>query len=352
MQESLQRILTGSMFFTVTLIIAILGYMAFGWSMLDAVYMVVITIFGVGYGEVEPLESPAEKLFTIGVIIAGTSSAVYIVGGFFQMVTEGEIHRALDGRRKDRELDDLDQHVIICGFGRIGQVLTQQLATAKQPFVVIDNNADRIATAESLGYLAYQGNATAEEVLQAVGIDQAKILATVLPDDALNVFITLTARGLNPDLTIVARGELPSTEKKLQQAGADQVVLPATLSALQMSHLITRPTAFNFLEQQNHHSQIREILGQMDLQMDDFHLKVDSYLVGQTVGDVASRSRGEFLIVALQHEDESITVHPDEMTVLHQGETLITLGYRGNLPQFAKAQTIKRQLRYRGRGVK
>ena len=128
MQGSFQRILTGTVFFTITIIIAVMGYTLFGWSLLEAVYMVVITIFGVGYGEVQPLETPSQKIFTILVIIAGTSSAVYIVGGFVQMVTEGEINRAFDAHRRDKTISNLNRHVIICGFGRIGQVLARQLA--------------------------------------------------------------------------------------------------------------------------------------------------------------------------------------------------------------------------------
>ncbi|PPT08733.1 Potassium channel protein [Geitlerinema sp. FC II] len=236
MHESFQRILTGAIFFLLTIAIAIFGYVLFGWELIDAIYMVIITIFGVGYGEVQPLETPAEKLFTIGVIVAGTSSAVYIVGGFVQMVTEGEINRAFESRRKTQGIERLERHSIVCGFGRMGEILAKKLHEARKPFAIVDNDPDRMALAESLGYLVRLGSAADEEVLKSVGIDRAKCLATVLSDDALNVFITLTARELNPNLTILARGELPSTGKKLQLAGADRIVLPAEIGALQMSN--------------------------------------------------------------------------------------------------------------------
>lgn len=207
MRGSLRRIITGLVFFVSTLVVAVLGYVAAGWSFLDALYMVVITIFGVGYGEVQPLASPGLKVFTILVIVAGTSAAVYSVGGFVQLITAGELHRALGARRMTRGIETLTNHVIICGFGRIGQTLARELQLAQRSFVVIDHDLERVAQAEALGYWVRAGDATEEEVLQAVRIEQATVLATVLRSDAVNVFITLTARGLNPQLMILARGE-------------------------------------------------------------------------------------------------------------------------------------------------
>jgi voltage-gated potassium channel len=220
MKSSFRNIILGAIAFVSTIIIAVMGYVLAGWSLLNAVYLSAITIFGVGYGEVRPITSPALRVFTILVIVAGYTSVVFIVSGIVQMVTEGEINKALHSRRRERKMDKLQQHVIICGFGRIGEIL----ARVNQPFIVIDGSGDRITKAEAKGYFFKQGNAADETVLDGVGIQRAKVLATVLPDDAINVFITLTARELNPNLQIIARGELPSTEKKLRLAGADQVV--------------------------------------------------------------------------------------------------------------------------------
>jgi voltage-gated potassium channel len=245
--NAFQRILTGSLFFAITVILAVIGYVWFGWTLLEAVYMVVITIFGVGYGEVKPLESPTQKIFTILVIIAGTSSAVYIVGGFVQMVTEGEINKALNIKRKLSMIAGLHEHVIICGFSRMGEVLAHQLFEAMQPFVVVTADPEQVAQAEMLSYLVQKGNPSDGAILAKVGIQHATVLATVLADDALNVFITLTAKGLNPQLKILARGELPSTEKKLRLAGADHVILPETLSAMRMANLVSRPSATSLL---------------------------------------------------------------------------------------------------------
>jgi voltage-gated potassium channel len=348
LHQSFRRILVGTVFFIITIFGAIAGYTIAGWTLLDAVYMVIITIFGVGYGEVRPVDSPALKIFTILVIIAGTSSAVYMVGGFVQMVTEGEINRALDARRMTKGIDTLQQHVIICGFGRIGQILAKKMLESEQPFVVIDNDGDRLARAEALGYLVRIGNATDETVLQSAGISRAKVLATALPDDASNVFITLTARGLNPNLVIIARGEFPTTEKKLRLAGADHVVLPATIGALRMAHMITHPAAIDFLDQNDGRSTLSELLAEIDVQLDELVVPAGSPLVGKLVSDLEVRGRGTFIVVALRHSNGTIFVHPDHSAVIAEGDTVILMGHRGDIPKFAEHYALKRQLRYRG----
>ncbi|BCU14527.1 hypothetical protein MAN88_50910 [Microcystis aeruginosa] len=189
MQSSLKRIIIGASFFLATVVGATIGYMAYGWSFLYAVYMVIITIFGVGFGEVKPINTPSLRAFTMLVIVCGTTSAVYVVGGFFQMLTEGEINKAFSDRQMNKEMECLENHVIICGFGRIGRILTTKLAKTAQSFIIVDNNPDRIGLAKEKGYLTLNGNATDESILQKAGIDKARVLATVLPDDALNVFI-------------------------------------------------------------------------------------------------------------------------------------------------------------------
>ncbi|MBD2465454.1 potassium channel protein [Oscillatoria sp. FACHB-1407] len=348
MHQSFRRILFGTLVFSLTIIIAVAGYMMAGWSLLDAVYMVVITVFGVGYGEVRPIVSPALRVFTILVIVAGTSSAVYIVGGFIQMVTEGEINRALDARRMMREIETLQQHVVICGFGRMGQILSRQMRETGQSFVVIDNNVDRIAEAETLGYLVLTGDATDEVVLETAGIRRAKVLATVLSEDALNVFITLTARGLNPSLVILARGEFPSTEKKLKQAGADHVVLPAAIGALRMAHMITHPAALDLLDPNDGRSNLNELLAQIDVQIDELAIAKGSPLIGGIISDLEIQGKGTFIVVALRRADGRNIIHPEHQTPLLEGDTVIVMGHRGDIPRFAEYYRLRRQTRYRG----
>lgn len=328
---SFRRIITGIIFFTLTILFAVAGYMMAGWGFLDAVYMVVITIFGVGYGEVRPLSSPLLKLFTIFVIVAGALSVAYTVSGFVQLITEGEIRRALNLKRMTKEIESLDQHVILCGFGRIGQLVAHKLKAEHQVFIVVDNHPDRVALAQEQGYLRYQGNATDEAVLEAVGIHRAKSLATVLPNDAANVFITLTAREMNPNLTILARGEMPSTEKKLR-----------------LAHLITHPAAVDFLSQTDGHQGLNEFLAELDIQLNEILVEAPSALIGGTIGDIEVKGQGTFITVALRRADGEVIIHPPRHTYLAQGDSVILMGHQGDMPSFIQQNVLKREMRYRG----
>lgn len=348
MQGSFERILTGTVFFVLTVIAAVIGYTMLGWDLSDAFYMVVITIFGVGYGEVNPLDTSGERFFTILVIFAGFISVAYIVGGFVQLMMEGEINRALDTRRKNQDIESLKDHVIVCGFGRIGEVLSRELSYAKKSFIVIDTSSERTMKAEELGYLAYLGSASDEDVLQGAGIQRAAAIATVLSDDAFNVFITLTARELNPNLTILARGELPSTEKKLKLAGADHVVLPAAISAQRITNIITRPTTIDFLDENHERAHLDELLEQISMRIDELTVSPDSLLAGTTIEELEFQGNRGFLIIALRQADGTVINQPPGTMVLHGGDTVIVLGHQGIIPQLARYYDLKRQLRYRG----
>ncbi len=336
MHNSFLKIAIGTAFFILTIIIAVVGYISFGWTLIESVYMVVITIFGVGYGEVRPIAHTSERIFTIFVILAGTSSALYIVGGFVQMVAEGEITRAFDAQRKQNAIAKLENHVIICGFGRIAQVMAKHLADASQTFIIIDNDQKRITLAEDHGFLIKEGDATDEDLLQSVGINQAQILATVLPDDAINVFITLTARELNPNLTILARGELPSTEKKLRLAGANHVILPATVSGIQMANLVTRPTSVDFFQQKDQQNSLNDLLSRIEVQIDELTVAAGSPLVGKTIRELGIRGKGAFIVVALRRENGQLLSHPHSSLMLNSQDTLIVIGHQDELPKFAR----------------
>ncbi|MEM6503241.1 MAG: potassium channel protein [Cyanobacteria bacterium P01_C01_bin.89] len=343
MQDSQHRILTGFAFFMGTIAIAILGYIGFGWTPLEAAYMVVITIFGVGYGEVKPLEGAAQKVFTMLVIIAGTTSAVYIVGGFLQMVTEGEIHRALNLQQRQRAMANLQDHAIICGFGRMGQVIAQQLDAAKYPFAIIDNDPERIALAEKCGYLIHDGDATHEDSLHAVSILSARTLATALPDDATNVFITLTARELNNDLMILARGEVPETERKLRLAGADRVILPITVGGVQMASLMAEGDRRDFLNQPEERSFLNDLLANIEVQMDELTVRRGSLALGRTVMEMEVRAKGAFIAIAIRRADGSTIFRPHPSQILHLGDSLIVIGHRNEIPQFAERYDFRRK---------
>jgi voltage-gated potassium channel len=245
----------------------------------------------------------------------------------------------------------LIDHVIICGFGHVGKALAQELAQRQVQFVVIDHQPENLAAAEALGYLTYSGNAIDESVLLAAGIKQANVLATVLPSDASNVFITLTARELNAQLLIVSRGDLPETEKKLRLAGADHIVLLATISAQRMVNLITRPTTLDFFEQKVERSHLLELLMQLNLQIDELTIPHESPLIGLTLSILELRAKGAFIVIALRNTDGKLNTDPPSGRTLAVGDTAIVLGHQQDINYFVRQNVHKTELQYRGKRV-
>ena len=204
-------------------------------------------------------------------IVLGCSSLLYILGGFFQLVAEGELNRLLGTRKMKKTIEELTDHVIVCGLGRIGRVVSKDLEEAGATVVYIDNHEERVRSfSKSAGY-AIVGDATSDAVLLEAGVDRARALATVLSDDALNVFITLTARNLNPDLRIIARAEDPASDTKMIQAGADKVVLPSTLSGERAAQMILRPAMVDFFADQDL-SGLEQELRALGVQIEQFEV--------------------------------------------------------------------------------
>lgn len=347
MTTSARRLILGASFFTLTCVVAVSGYMYAGWLFLDAVYMVVITVFGVGYGETKPLDNAALKVFTMGVIIAGCSSGIYVVGGLVQMIAEGEINRALGARRMSQGIDKLTNHAVICGFGRVGQMLCSDLSAAKQSFVVVDNSQERIADAHAKGYLAVLGSASEESILQAAGIERARVMATVLPDDTANVFITLTARELNAKLDIIARAESPSTEKKLLRSGANRIVMPALIGATKIAHMIVRPTAEEVLLEGTGTTFLNEELKLIGLELIEIVLQANSPLVGETIGDIEVGNNTGIVVVAVRKADGTLVRNPEAKATLGARDVLMIVAHRESVPLLAR-RAKGRSVSFRG----
>ncbi|MBN1911814.1 MAG: potassium channel protein [Pirellulales bacterium] len=323
----------GLLLLSVVFIVGVLGYRLAGWGWIDSFYMVVILLSTVGLEEVHDLShSPGMEIFTAVLIIFGVSTALYIIGAFVQMMTEGEINRALGLQRVTREIRRLRDHVIICGFGRMGEILAQQLESQGKAFCIVDDDAERITEATEQGYLALNDNATEEEALEQAGVMQAHALVTTLPKDADNVFITLTARNLNRDLQIIARGEFPTTEKKLLQAGANRVVLPAATGALRMAAMITRPSILELVEL---------VAGRHVAEVEVAELKLPQgcSLVGKTLGESHIRSRHELLVVAVRH-GEQLHFAPGAKTEFQTNDRLIVMGQRDDIERFRQEHQI------------
>ena len=321
--------------------VCVSGYICYGWNVVDSIYMVVITMFGVGYGEVHPL-SPAGKVFTMFVIVAGTSAVVFVIGEVIRFITEGEIMKAIGELKKSKQVDGISEHAIICGYGRIGQILAHELKAANFPFVIVDLDDGRLALADESGYLFVKGSATDEETLQRAHVERATVLATVLPQDTLNVFITLTARNLNRHLRIIARGEQPSTEKKLRQAGADEVVLPSSIGGTRIAQSITRAATTKFLG--DHRGLISEELKKLGVEIDELRLHKHTHLVGKTILELQAMSAGHLLVLALQRADGSVLHSGFIEEKLHAGDAVIIIGRVHSLPPALRSEVDRQEM--------
>jgi voltage-gated potassium channel len=347
MQAPSKTIVRGLAFFCGTWTVAIIGYWSAGWSLLDAIYMTTITIFGVGYGEVRPMQDPRLRVFTMFVIVAGCSSTAYVIGGFVQMLAEGQLNRVLGARRMTKGIAQLSNHTLLCGYGRVGQQLAKELLAANQTFVIIDTNLERLREAEALGCLVLVGDCTEEDVLILGGIDRARVVASVLSDDAANVFLTLTARDLNPTVQIIARAESPSTEKKLLRSGANRVVLPTAIGATKIANLISCPSAESMMDEAGVRV-LNEQLEQIGLKIQEFPVGVNSSIEGTELSRIEASSKSGFVIVAVQRADGTLLRQPDGETVLAAGDVLMVLGHAGHLEQLKLSSSTRRQGSYRG----
>lgn len=318
-----KRIRLGALALLGVIVAGVLGYRLSGRGWLDSLYMVIITVSTVGYGEQSALP-PGQQWLTMGVITFGMFAAAITIGGLVQMVAEGEVDRILSVGRVTRDIERLQGHVIVCGFGRIGRTLAEQLGHNGLEFLIIDANTERVTAALDEGHLALHGDATEESVLQAAGILRARALVTALANDAVNVFVTLTSRNLNPHLQIIARGEQSSTEKKLIQAGADRVVLPAAIGARRMSAMITHPSTVELMEFMFDHRVL-------DVELDELRIGATSPLAGQTLKSLNLSPRLRLLIIGVKHGGGSMTFNPDGQFTLASDDVLIVMGRREDI---------------------
>ncbi|HEY0270286.1 MAG TPA: potassium channel family protein [Sphingomonas sp.] len=275
------------------------AYMAAGWSFTDASYMVLLTIYTVGYGEVHPIDTPYLHAVTVSLMVLGCTGMILLTSALVQLFTILQLRQLLGPNRMQARIEKLDGHVIVCGYGRIGVMLARDLAAAGMPLVVVERNAARLAEAEAEGHLCLAGDATEEHALILAGITRARTLATVLPDDAANVFITLSARSLNPGVEIIARGEAPTTESKLRHAGADHVVLPTHIGAERIARMVLFPQSDGLRGDERFDRAGRQ-LGEIGLRLERVTVAERSTLGGQTVAEAERLGKGSFFIVQLE----------------------------------------------------
>lgn len=305
-----------------------LGYLALGFPLLEAAYQTVTTVATVGYREVRPL-SAVGQIFTMGLILVGVGTALYTFTLVLEAVVEGHVQEALGRKRMERQIGRMSGHVIVCGFGRVGRNLAQYVAGAGEDVVVVEKDPERAVAAEAAGH-AVRGDATSDEVLKEAGIDKARVLVTALNTDADNLFVTLTARSLRPDLFIVARARVESSEAKLAQAGADRVVNPQGIGGARMAAFVLQPHVAEFLDVVMHD-------GSLEFRLEEVPVPDGSPLAGRSLRDAQIRDSTGALVLAMRDARGSFTTNPSPQTVLCAGQILIAIGTEIQLKALAAA---------------
>jgi len=292
------------------------GYMILeGWSLEDALYMTMITLTTVGFREVRELDASG-RAWTSLVAVAG----VAIIFGTVSLMVEGLVEGYQSGRREAIRMREaiaaMRDHYIVCGYGRVGSTVARELVHSGQRLVVIDINPESLERARADGHLTVDGDATADETLRAAGVERARGLVTTIDSDANNVYVSLSARALNPDLFIVGRANLAGSEAKLTQAGANRVVSPYTMAGRRIAELVTRPRVTDFIDAALSH-------GELAFTLEDVAVAADGPLAGRSVADL--RREGIFVLAVLRGERTYLANPPDDR-VLAAGEDIIVSG--------------------------
>jgi len=290
---------------------------------LEALYMAVITVTTVGFGEVHPLDG-AGRVFTIILVLFGVGAFTYFATSVANYLIAGEIKGFLERRKMQNKIEQLSDHFIICGYGRMGEQVAREFRREKQPLVVVERSEEIVAAAIQAGHLARQGNAENDEVLRAAGIERARGLVAVLDSDAANLMVTLSARALNEKLFIVARTNSEMSQSKLIAAGADRVLFPHGLGGRRIAQMALRPNVVEFLEVVMHDEEL-------ELWLEEMTVAIDSELDGCAVYEAKIRGATGANIVAVRQRTGKLLAAPTPDTRLQAGDIVVALGTRAQL---------------------
>ena len=313
--ETLRRLRSALIALALVTVVASAGYMVLGFSLLEAVFQTVTTISTVGFREVRPL-TPAGEIFTILVILFGVGTTLYAFGTLLEAVVEGHLRTHLERLRMDRAIGRMSGHVIICGWGRVGNASAQYLTSMGHRVVVIDRDPQRL---EGIEHAHVIGDVTDDDTLLEAGIDHAEALIAALETDADNVYVTLSSRALRPDLVIIARARNESSKEKLLRAGADRAVNPQRIGGRRMAAYALHPKVAEFLDVVMHDETL-------EFQIEQVEVEQDSPLAGQTVEETALRETTGVLLLAVRTHSGTFVADPPPQTRLEPPATLIVFG--------------------------
>jgi len=317
----------------ILLTIFIIGTVGFhfieGWSLMDSFYACITTLSTVGYGDFTP-ETNAGKLFTVFIIIFGVGMMFYSLVLMAETFIDARLRSLLGRGKLEKIIEKMNNHYIICGGGRIGFLICRELMAGKMPCVIIDNNPEVIQKAQDEGFIYCKGDATQDKILIEAGIKRAKGIVCVLPSDAENLYVILTAKDLNQQIYIMARSEEEESEHRLLRAGADRVMSPYTLGGVRMAMAILRPAMLDFIE-------ITTRQQSLELRMEEIPVCKGSPFISKTLEDSGIRKRYGLIIVAVKNDSGKMIFNPMANYVIAEGDRLISMGEDENVKQFAEA---------------
>lgn len=297
-----------------------------GWSFFESLYFTVVTLTTLGYGDYVP-KTDAGKLFTIFMALGGIFTMFYAAAEVIRVIVSGEVRDALGRQRMERSLAEMKNHMIVCGFGRMGRLVCQQFEAEEMPFVVIERSAELLENFQMPNHgLALHGDATSDEILRRAGIDRARALVTLVASDADNLYITMSARLLNDKIDIVARAEDERSEQKLLRAGASRVVSPYLIGGSRVAQAVLRPTVVDFID-------LATRTEHMELQIEEAQIAAQSTLAGKMLKDSNLREQLNVIIVAIKKAPGKMIYNPPGETVIEPRDIFIALGHRQQLDQ-------------------
>jgi len=323
--EFRKRVIKGLILTLVTIAVGTAGYEILGgpeWSLLDSIYMTIITLTSVGFGEIQDLsDNPYARILTIFIIFFGMGSILFVVSSITGFIVEGELSNVFGRRKMLKEISSLKNHFIVCGIGNTGCVVVKELVQTQRDFVVVDTNLEELEKLSETDKILYiNDDATNDSALVNAGIHEAQGLITTLPDDKDNLFVTLTAKQLNPDLRIVSKGVEEHTIKKLKMAGAASVVRPNSIGGMRMVSELIRPAAVGFLDKM-----LRTQKGK-SYRIEEIAIPAGSKFIGQTLSQANLVKGTRVLIVAMKEKDKDFVYNPDDKSIITDGTVIVILG--------------------------
>jgi voltage-gated potassium channel len=330
------HIRTAGLIFIGLIIIGTIGYMLIAkLAFFQALYMTVITISTVGYRELFKIPNRGAELFTMFIILSGLATVVYMTTSIVELLLEGRMLEMMGRRKYLRELHDISGHYVICGYGRVGKQIAKECKSRGTSVVIIEKSQGIYEQCQADGFICVHGDATEEAELRRAGLERAKGLVTALSSDADNLFVTMTARIVRPDIFIVGRCNSDETESKLYRAGADRAISPHNVGGRRMAALLLKPLICDFLDVVTHGELV-------ELTLEDVHIEPGSAVVGRAIRDVLVDDLKGIGILGLKRPKRDFQINPHGDTVMDAGDILIVQGSAPSIEALRKVSKSRR----------